>query len=255
MSLIELPSPNFNERKAPPDMVVLHYTGMRSGKAALERMCDPAAQVSAHYCVDEDGSVYRLVPEERRAWHAGVSFWKGETGLNDISIGIEIVNPGHEFGYRDFPSVQIDAVVGLLDAMRGRWDIPDHRILGHSDIAPERKEDPGERFPWKILAEHGHGLWPDAFDAVEPEREAAMGPPLGAGDTGPGVFALQGALGKLGYTILPGGPYDAETATIVGAFQRHWHPEMIGTAGEGLADARTRLRLMALLRHISLAEV
>ena len=250
MAIIELPSPNFNERPAPPDMVVLHYTGMPTAKAALDRMTDPAAEVSAHYCVDEDGTVYRLVPEERRAWHAGVSFWKGDTRINSASIGIEIVNPGHEFGYRDFPAAQIDAVIGLLDGIRGRWDIPDSRILGHSDIAPARKEDPGERFPWNTLAEHGHGLW------VEPDLPAdgAMGPPLGAGDTGPGVFALQGALGKLGYNILPGGPYDAETATIVTAFQRHWCPEDIGTPIQGMADARVRVRLMALLRHISLME-
>jgi N-acetylmuramoyl-L-alanine amidase len=179
-----------------------------------------------------------------------VSFWKGQTGLNDVSIGIEIVNPGHEFGYRDFPAPQIDAVIGLLDAMRSRWNIPDHRILGHSDIAPERKEDPGERFPWKTLAEHGHGLW------VTPDMppEGTMGPPLGPSDTGLGVFSLQAALGKLGYNILAGGPYDAETATIVTAFQRHWLPDQIGTELEGLADARLRVTLMALLRHISLME-
>jgi len=254
MSVIDLPSPNFNERTAPPDLCLLHYTGMRTAEAAMARMCDRSAEVSAHYCVDEAGQVYRLVAEERRAWHAGVSFWKGETDLNGRSIGIEIVNPGHEFGYSDFPVAQIDAVIGLLDDIRSRWDIAQSRILGHSDVAPERKIDPGEKFPWQALAQHGHGLWPDAFDQIEPEREAAMGPPLGVGDTGPGVFALQGALGKLGYNILPGGPFDAETATIVGAFQRHWHPEAIGTAGEGLADARTRIRLMALLRHISFAE-
>ncbi|MGZ3306143.1 MAG: peptidoglycan recognition protein family protein [Asticcacaulis sp.] len=253
-TVIDRPSPNFNERLRPPDMLVLHYTGMISAEAALARMCDPAAEVSAHYCVDEDGSVYRLVPEERRAWHAGVSFWKGETRLNDVSIGIEIVNPGHEFGYRDFPAVQIDAVIGLLDGIRSRWDIADSRILGHSDIAPARKEDPGEKFPWQTLAEHGHGLWPEGFDQIEPEREAAMGPPLGPGDTGPGVFALQAALGKLGYNILPGGPFDDETLIIIRAFQRHWHPQAIGSAHEGRADARTRLRLMALLRHISLME-
>ena len=255
MTVIELPSPNFNERTAPPDLCLLHYTGMRTAKAALDRMCERSAEVSAHYCVDEAGQVYRLVAEERRAWHAGVSFWKGETDLNGRSIGIEIVNPGHEFGYSDFPAAQIDAVIGLLDDIRSRWDIAQSRILGHSDVAPERKIDPGEKFPWKTLAQHGHGLWPEAFDQIEPEREAAMGPPLGTGDSGPGVFALQAALGKLGYNILPGGPYDAETATIVGAFQRHWHPEAIGTASEGLADARTRIRLMALLRHISFVEV
>ncbi len=250
MSLIDLPSPNFNERKGLPDMVVLHYTGMRTAKDALDRLCDPTAEVSAHYCVDEDGSVYRLVPEERRAWHAGVSSWKGESDINGVSIGVEIVNPGHEFGYRDFPGAQIDAVIGLLDAVRGRWDIPDHRILGHSDVAPARKEDPGEKFPWALLADHRHGLWvtPD----VPPGN--VMGPPLGLGDTGLGVFSLQGALGKFGYDILPGGPYDDETAAIVTAFQRHWLPEQIGTDLQGRADARLRVTLMALLRHITLLE-
>jgi N-acetylmuramoyl-L-alanine amidase len=255
MTVIDLLSPNFNERTVVPDMCVLHYTGMRTAKAALDRMCDPGAEVSAHYCVDEAGQVYRLVAEERRAWHAGVSAWKGDSEVNGRSIGIEIVNPGHEFGYTDFPAAQIDAVIGLLDDVRTRWEIADSCILGHSDVAPARKVDPGEKFPWHTLAQHGHGLWPEAFDTFEPERESAMGPPLGPGDTGPGVFALQGALGKLGYAILPGGPYDEETATIVGAFQRHWHPEKIGTNGEGLADARTRLRLMALLRHISFTEL
>lgn len=251
MSLIDMPSPNFNERKGPPDMVVLHYTGMETARAALDRLCDPEAKVSAHYVVDEDGSVYRLVPEERRAWHAGVSWWRGETDINGCAIGIEIVNPGHEFGYRDFPAVQVDSVIGLLDGIRERWDIPDSRILGHSDVAPARKEDPGERFPWKTLAEHGHGLWvePDLPPAV------AMGPPLGPGDEGLGVFSLQSALGKLGYNVLGGGPYDDETLTIVRAFQRHWLPEAIGTDIEGRADAATRVRLMALLRHITLLEV
>ena len=248
--MIERPSPNFNERMSPPNMVILHYTGMETAEAALERMCDPEAKVSAHYMVAEDGQVWRLVPEERRAWHAGVSYWKGETGLNDIAIGIEIVNPGHEFGYHDFPPVQIDAVIGLLDQMRERWDIPDDRILGHSDIAPDRKEDPGERFPWQVLAQNGHGLW------VEPAMppEGTMGPPLGEGDTGLGVFSLQSALGKLGYNILAGGPYDSETRVIVTAFQRHWVPQHIGTAMEGCADAVTRVTLMALLRHITLME-
>ena len=249
--MIESPSPNFNERKAPPDMVVLHYTGMKTGAEALARMRDPDAKVSAHYMVEEDGQIHRLVPEERRAWHAGVGFWKGDSDINGCSIGIEIVNPGHEFGYRDFPPAQIDAVIGLLDQIRERWDIPDYRILGHSDIAPARKADPGERFPWTVLAEHGHGLW------VTPDLppEGVMGPPLGLGETGLGVFSLQSALGKLGSNILAGGPYDAETATIVTAFQRHWLPEQIGTDLEGRADAKLRVTLMALLRHITLMEV
>jgi len=251
------PSPNFNMRSGPPDMVVLHYTGMRTGAEALTRMCDPASQVSAHYMIGEDGEVFRLVDEARRAWHAGKSSWRGQTDLNSASIGIEIVNPGHEFGYRDFPETQIDAVIAVLDGIRTRWDIPDHRILGHSDIAPARKQDPGERFPWARLAEHGHGLWvePELPPADPSTGHSVMGPPLGSGDEGLGVFSLQGALGKLGYGILPGGPYDAETALIVTAFQRHWLPDQIGTALEGRADARLRVTLMALLRHITLLEV
>ncbi|GGZ28671.1 N-acetylmuramoyl-L-alanine amidase [Asticcacaulis endophyticus] len=247
--MIELPSPNFNERTAPVDMIVLHYTGMETAGAALDRLCDPQAKVSAHYVIDEDGTVYRLVAEARRAWHAGVSFWKSETDINGASIGIEIVNPGHEFGYRDFPPEQIEALVLLLDDIRDRWDIPDHRILGHSDVAPERKEDPGELFPWAYLAQRGHGLWvePD-LPPAKPSGESVMGPPLDISDVGLGVFSLQSALGKLGYNILAGGPYDDQTKAIVTAFQRHWRPENI----DGRADAETRVRLMALLRHVTL---
>jgi N-acetylmuramoyl-L-alanine amidase len=251
------PSPNFNTRSGPPDMAVLHYTGMRTAEEALARMCDPASQVSAHYMIDEAGRVFRLVAEERRAWHAGKSSWRGQTDLNSASIGIEIVNPGHEFGYRDFPDAQIDAVIGVLDGVRARWDIPDHRILGHSDIAPGRKQDPGERFPWARLAEHGHGLWaqPD-LPPVDPSTGlSVMGPPLGLGDEGLGVFTLQAGLGKLGYNILPGGPYDEDTALIVAAFQRHWLPDQIGSEAEGRADARLRVTLTALLRRIALLEV
>src|SRR5215469_8262132 len=139
-------------------MVVLHYTGMVDGPSALARLRHTEAQVSAHYVVEEDGRVFALVDEDRRAWHAGVSFWRGERDINGCSIGIEIVNPGHEFGYRDFPDAQISAVIDLLDDIRGRRRIPDARILGHSDVAPDRKQDPGERFPWKRLAQAGHGL-------------------------------------------------------------------------------------------------
>src|SRR3984957_10050573 len=159
MEFIDAPSPNFDARTAPPDMVVLHYTGMPTGEAALARLRDPAAKVSAHYVVEEDGRVFALVPEERRAWHAGKSFWRGERDINAASIGVEIVNPGHEFGYRPFPDVQIDSVIELVGEIRSRWSIDDDRLLGLSDVAPDRKEDPGELFPWKRLAEAGHGLW------------------------------------------------------------------------------------------------
>jgi len=237
MEPIAAPSPNFDIRTAPPDMIVLHYTGMPSGEGALARLRDPAAKVSAHYLVEEDGRVFTLVAEERRAWHAGKSFWKGQTDLNGVSIGIEIVNPGHEWGYREFPPPQIEAVIALIGDIRTRWDIDDGRIVGHSDVAPDRKEDPGELFPWDQLAAAGHGLWTDL--------DAAPGQPLGLGDEGPGVFLLQAGLTRLGYNCSPSGQYDETTATIVRAFQRHWRPELV----DGRADGQSRARLMALLRQ------
>jgi N-acetylmuramoyl-L-alanine amidase len=234
--IIETRSPNFDGRTTVPDMVVLHYTGMRTGEEALARLRDPAAQVSAHYLVEEDGRLFRLVREERRAWHAGVSFWKGERHLNQVSIGIELVNPGHEFGYRPFPDAQIAVLIELLADIRGRWTVPDGRILGHSDVAPDRKADPGELFPWARLADAGHGLW------VEPPP--SPGPPLAEGEEGTGVFALQAGLSRLGYDCPPSGRFDAETAVVVGAFQRHWRPDRV----DGVADGETRARLVALLR-------
>jgi len=236
VNVIPAPSPNFNERLAPPDMVVLHYTGMPTGEGALARLRDPQAKVSSHYLVEEDGRIFTLVAEERRAWHAGLSFWKGQTDINGRSIGIEIVNPGHEFGYRAFPDVQIASVIELLADIRTRWAIEDARIVGHSDVAPDRKEDPGELFPWKRLAQAGHGLW------VEPD--AAPGQPLGEGEEGAGVFALQAGLTRLGYDSAPSGRFDAHTTAVVRAFQRHWRQEQV----DGIADGMTRARLIALLR-------
>jgi N-acetylmuramoyl-L-alanine amidase len=237
LDMIEAPSPNFDERQSPPDMVVIHYTGMETGEAALARLCDPnPPRVSSHYLIEEDGRLFRLVPEERRAWHAGVSFWKGDRNLNAVSIGIELVNPGHEFGYRDFPEAQIATLIALLGDIRSRWTIPAGRIVGHSDIAPDRKVDPGERFPWKRLAEAGHGLWA--------EPPASPGPPLAEGEEGTGVFALQAGLTRLGYDSAPSGRFDSTTTTIVSAFQRHWRPERV----DGVADGETRARLVALLR-------
>lgn len=236
MDIIPAPSPNFNERRVPPDLIVLHYTGMATGQGALDRLRDPEAKVSSHYLVEEDGRIFSLVAEERRAWHAGVSFWKGETDVNGRSIGIEIVNPGHELGYRPFPEAQIAAVIALIADIRTRWVIPDARIVGHSDVAPSRKIDPGELFPWKQLADAGHGLW------VEPPP--APGLPLTEGEEGAGVFALQAGLTRLGYDCAPSGRFDADTTTIVSAFQRHWRPEKV----DGVADGETRARLIALLR-------
>ena len=239
MKVIDAPSPNFDARTGPPDMILLHYTGMPTGEAALKRLQDAASRVSAHYMVEEDGRVFALVPEERRAWHAGRSFWRGVTDVNAISIGVEVVNPGHEFGYRPFPDAQIAAVIDLLGDIRTRWTVPGERIIGHADVAPERKEDPGELFPWKRLAEAGHGLW------VEPPP--APGDPLAEGESGTGVFALQAGFTRLGYDCAPSGTYDAHTAAVVRAFQRHW----VQSRFDGAADGETRARLMALLRAMA----
>ncbi len=240
LPIIEAPSPNFNARRGPPDMLVLHYTGMQTAAEAVARLQDPSAEVSAHYVVDEDGTVLRLVPEERRAWHAGRGVWQGETDCNAASIGIEIVNPGHEFGYRDFPEVQIAAVIELVADIRTRWSIPDARIIAHSDLAPDRKEDPGERFPWKRLAGEGHGLW---FEPAA-ERIAALGGMLQKGDEGLGVLVLRSGLHRLGYGLTPAGTYDDELASVVRAFQRHWRPSRV----DGVADGETRATLMGVLQ-------
>ena len=236
MNIIEAPSPNFDTRTAPPSLLVLHYTGMQTGPEALDRLCDPEAKVSSHYLVEEDGRVFRLVAEERRAWHAGASFWRGRRNLNGESIGIEIVNPGHEWGYRPFPDVQIESVIALVTDIRTRWDIEDRDIVGHSDIAPDRKDDPGELFPWKRLSEAGHGIWA--------EWPPAPGAPIGEGEEGAAVFALQAGLTRLGFDLPPSGRFDVATTVAVRAFQRHWRPERV----DGIADGETRARLIALLR-------
>jgi len=165
MDLIDRPSPNHNARpnRHAPDMLMLHYTGMQTAEAALERLCDPAAKVSAHYTVDEDGTVYAHVPEDRRAWHAGAGYWQGETDINGASIGIEIVNPGHEFGYRPFPAAQMASVLMLSQRIVRTYRISPLRVIGHSDSAPDRKTDPGELFDWQGLAANGVGFWPDAL--------------------------------------------------------------------------------------------
>lgn len=195
-----MPSPNHDSRgDAPIDMLLLHYTGMQSAKAALDRLCDPAAKVSAHYTIDEDGTVCVHVPESRRAWHAGMGHWAGATDINARSIGIELVNPGHEFGYRAFPDTQIAALTTLCHSILMRHLIPSWRVLGHSDIAPARKEDPGELFPWQQLAKAGIGLWPQVL----------------ASDLG------AKALSRFGYD--PDAPLDK---TVI-AFQRHFRPKKL----------------------------
>lgn len=175
MNVIEAASPNFDARTATPSILVLHYTGMRTGEEAIARLRDPDSRVSSHYVVEEDGRIFRLVAEERRAWHAGVSFWRGRRNVNGDSIGIEIVNPGHEFGYRPFPEAQVAAVTDLIADIRTRWSIEDRDIVGHSDVAPTRKDDPGELFPWKRLAEAGHGVWAGGPRAGRSDRRGRGG--------------------------------------------------------------------------------
>jgi N-acetylmuramoyl-L-alanine amidase len=206
MRRVDRPSPNYDDRGgAPIDTLVLHYTGMKTAQEALDRLCDPAAKVSAHYTIDEDGTVYTHVPEARRAWHAGLSSWAGESDINARSIGIELVNPGHEFGYRAFPDVQIAALITLCHGILLRHPIPSARVLGHSDVAPARKDDPGELFPWAQLAKAGIGLWPQAV----------------AGDLG------ADALTRYGYD--PNAPQDK----VITAFQRHFRPKKLDGQWDG----------------------
>lgn len=214
MRIRDLPSPNHDDRLpgVPVDTLVLHYTGMRSGAEAIARLRDPAARVSSHYVVEEDGAVFRLVAEERRAWHAGVSHWRGHTLLNARSIGIEIVNPGHEFGYRPFPALQMGAVAELCRGILARHAIPARNVVAHSDISPDRKEDPGELFDWQGLAGEGVGLWPAPAEAAAAPLDL---------------------LGAIGYRT------DLPLPVLLRAFQRHWRPEQV----DGVADAGTLARL------------
>jgi N-acetylmuramoyl-L-alanine amidase len=217
----ESPSPNWNERALPVSMVVLHYTGMQTAQEALERLIDAEAGVSAHYLIDEDGIVTRLVPEEKRAWHAGKSFWRGVTDVNSASVGIELVNPGHEFGYRPFTDAQMEALLPLLHTIVKRYKMPFANIVGHSDIAPARKDDPGELFDWELLAAHKLAL---------PRPKVTMPSPY----QNDGAFFL--ALERFGYSI-------TDQQAAVRAFQRRWRPSRI----DGIVDGEVSAILFALL--------
>ncbi|HEY1473271.1 MAG TPA: N-acetylmuramoyl-L-alanine amidase [Pseudolabrys sp.] len=235
-----VPSPNHDERRQGrvPDLILLHYTGMRTGEAALQRLCAPDSSVSSHYVVFEDGRIVQCVPEERRTWHAGVSSWAGESDINSCSIGIEIVNPGHEFGYSAFPLRQIAAVISICRSIiTRRGPISADRILGHSDVAPLRKQDPGEKFPWDLLSDSGIGHW------VRPAPLNLDGPTLSPGERGEPVARLQRTLQGYGYGIEETGSYDDATRQVVAAFQRHFRPGQVN----GVADASTQLTLRALL--------
>lgn len=232
------PSPNYGERKGvtSPDMIVLHYTGMSDAASAIVRLCTAGSEVSAHYVVLEDGNIVQCVRESDRAWHAGASSWAGESDINSCSIGIEIVNRGHDLGYTDFPLRQVAAVIALCKGIMLRRKIPKHRVLGHSDVAPSRKRDPGEKFPWRLLADSGVGLW------VEP-APIVHGPQIMLGAQGDDVLDLQRALATYGYGVPLSGQYDAATMDVVAAFQRHFRPELI----DGIADRSTLTTLSRLL--------
>ena len=233
------PSPNHTERKdaALPDMIVLHYTGMRDNEAAIRQLCSPTSEVSAHYVVLQDGHIVQLVAESRRAWHAGVSSWAGETDINSRSIGIEIANPGHDHGYPDYPRRQVAAVTALCRSILTRYQVPPDRVLAHSDVAPARKQDPGEKFPWKLLEDSGIGLW------VNPAPITQTGPIYVLGDTNQAIEEVQRLLARYGYSVTPTGYLDGNTRDAVAAFQRHFRPIRV----DGVVDVSTTATLKALL--------
>jgi N-acetylmuramoyl-L-alanine amidase len=235
------PAANIEERLhgRGPDMLLLHYTGMRSATKAVEWLARADSRVSCHYVIDEDGAVTQMVPEVKRAWHAGVSRWKLETDINSASIGFEIHNPGHDMGYPDFSDAQVESVIRLgLDVVR-RWDIRPERVLAHSDVAPQRKIDPGEKFPWARLATAGLGAW------VSPSPIGSSTQVLELGSSGPSVITLQALLQSYGYDVRPNGTYGHRTAEVVKAFQRHFRPERV--------DGRVDLSTLSTLERLSAA--
>ncbi len=221
IEMIDTPSPNFDDRAAPVSMLVLHYTGMTDAASAIARLADPVAKVSAHYVVAEDGQIVRMVDEDQRAWHAGRSYWRGITDVNSASVGIEIVNPGHELGYRPFPDAQIDALMPLVAEIVNRHTITRGNVVGHSDVAPARKDDPGELFPWYRLAKLRLALPRPTRNLMDPYWT----------DAG---FLL--ALERFGYDVSDG-------TAAVRAFQRRFRPELI----DGIVDGECRAILLALL--------
>jgi N-acetylmuramoyl-L-alanine amidase len=236
-----IPSANYGDRNKgrAPDMIVLHYTGMPDAEGAIARLCSAGTDVSAHYIVLEDGRIVQTVPESKRAWHAGKAFWAGEEDINSCSIGVEIVNPGHDWGYPEFPLRQIAAVIALCRGIMLRRNVPSHRVLAHSDVAPARKQDPGEKFPWHSLANSGVGHW------VQP-APIVRGETLKAGDISLDVQGMQQALARYGYRIPINGKFDGPTVEVVTAFQRHFRPERV----DGVADHSTLITLQSLLASL-----
>ena len=229
------PSPNFGERRAPIDSIILHYTGMETGEGALAWLRNPASEVSCHYFIDEDGRLTQLVAEAARAWHAGASHWRGHNDLNSRSIGIEIVNQGAPAQFPPYPAAQVATVIRLCQDIIQRYALPAENILAHSDIAPLRKQDPGEAFPWGELHAHGVGLWVPAAPIVEGEV-------LEEGHSGTAVKAMQQALQRYGYALEATGHFDHLTRAVVAAFQRHFRQARV----DGRADVSTVATLQTL---------
>ena len=236
-------SPNHGERRggARPSILLLHYTGMESGKAAEDWLCDPRSEVSSHYLVHEDGEIVQMVEEDRRAWHAGRASWRGNHDINSCSIGIEIANGGHAFGMPDFGAAQIEALIGLCRAILGRWPIRPEMVLAHSDVAPGRKIDPGEKFPWALLHRAGIGRY------VVP---APVGEAIAAAVTPAEIAACQRMLARYGYEIRADGVWDPWTETVLAAFQRHFRPARV----DGIADRSTLATLEALIASLEQGE-
>lgn len=233
------PSPNHGERRSgrQVDMLLLHYTGMDSSDGALSWLCNPVSEVSAHYFVFEDGRIVQMVPEAKRAWHAGKSYWAGDPDINSCSIGIEIANPGHAGGSPDYPEPQMAAVIDLCQDILSRHQIPPCRVLGHSDVAPGRKQDPGETFDWARLAAADIGILPET--SAEPGVASVK---LGRGDTGPAVREMQEKLVKFGYRVGITGEVDTPTETVVRAFHMHYR--------QGMGDKPFDTLSMALLERL-----
>jgi N-acetylmuramoyl-L-alanine amidase len=232
------PSPNHGERAGgrSPDMILLHYTGMPNARDALERLCSADSKVSAHYFVFEDGRIVQMVPEVRRAWHAGESFWLGETDINSCSIGIEIAHPGHEPVYPGFPQAQVAAVASLCRGIVVRRGIAPRRVLAHSDVAPRRKRDPGEKFPWQFLHQMGVGHW------VSPQPRV-RGPEIAPGETGSIITSLKSLFAEYGYAVTDNDQFDDPLRDVVLAFQRHFRQDHV----DGVVDSSTLLTLRRLL--------
>src|SRR5499427_967300 len=233
------PSPNHSERKGggAPGMIVLHYTGMPDDQAAIRQLCNSSSEVSAHYVVLPDGYIIQLVAEARRAWHAGTSSWAGESDINSRSIGIEIANPGHDHSYPAFPKRQVAAVTALCRSIFTRHRIAADRVLAHSDVAPARKRDPGEKFPWKALADSGIGLW------VKPAPIEPAGSIFTLGDANPAIAEVQALLANYGYDVTATGDLDGATRDAVAAFQRHFRPQRV----DGFVDGSTIATLKSLI--------